>query len=296
MREVSDSEQVAKEKRRAARELIAYFALTFAMTFGIGAVAIFFRPQFEAIFGPIGPAGRTWRFFIPFDIAASAPTISAVLWTVAFGGLDGLKKLFGALVRPVRLHWVFASFLTLPAGYLTWGLVERFVFGNAASSSVDVHAVLVSAPLVLFTTATIFIDPGNWGEETGWRGFALPRLLNLFSPLTASIVLGTLWSLWHLPAFLVSGLAQSHFTFAWFLVRDICLSIFMTWLYVNSNHNFLVAGFVPHVVNNIAFGSHAVAGIKVDALVVLLIAALVVIVSGPRLQGWRFTQTAAAQV
>jgi hypothetical protein len=39
----------------AVRELIAFFALTFAITFGLGIAVIFFRPQFEGAFGPLGP-------------------------------------------------------------------------------------------------------------------------------------------------------------------------------------------------------------------------------------------------
>lgn len=282
------SQQVGVSKHHATRDLVAFFALTFAITFGIGALAIFFRPQIEAIVGPIGATNRSWRFFVLFDIAASAPTISAVLWSLAFSGFEGLKSLFQGLVRPVRLKWVFIALLTLPIVYFVWGVAERLVVRN---TMIDINALLISVPLLLFTTSTIFLDPGGWGEETGWRGFALPRLLTRFSPLTAAIILGAIWSAWHLPAFLVSGTAQSHFSFGWFLVRDICLSVFMTWIFVNSNCNYFVAGFIPHIVNNFSFGARAVLNIEADALVMMTIAMSIVVLSGPGLKGWRFART-----
>jgi membrane protease YdiL (CAAX protease family) len=46
------------------------------------------------------------------------------------------------------------------------------------------------------------------GEELGWRGFALPRLLAERSALAASLIVGVLWGVWHLPTFFVPGLPQ----------------------------------------------------------------------------------------
>jgi membrane protease YdiL (CAAX protease family) len=104
------------------------------------------------------------------------------------------------------------------------GLAER-IFGVGAIPFINMHAILISAPLTLLTTANIVIDPGPWGEETGWRGFALPRLLTRLPPLTAAIVLGVIRAIWHAPAFLVSGLTQSNYNFGWFLISATGISV-----------------------------------------------------------------------
>lgn len=278
-------------KRGALRELIVYFALAFVISWGLGAAVIFFRPQFEAIVGPLGPLITSW----PYYVAVCAPTISAVLVSLVFGGLNGVKNLFDGLVRPFKIQWAFVALLTLAGGYAVWGIVERSLSGAGIASSVDFHALLVSAPLLLFTTANIFIDPGPWGEETGWRGFALPRLLTRFRPLTAALILGVIWGIWHTPAFLASGLTQSGMNFGWFLIGSTCLTILMTWIYVNANGNYLVAGFIPHMMSNLLFSAHVVTNVRIEAIVFIVIVAVILVVSGPDLKGTRFVRQMAAK-
>lgn len=276
--------------QRVTRELVAYFVLAFAITFGLGVLGIFFRPQFEAVVGPLGPLITSW----PYYVAVCAPTISAVVVSALFGGPSAVTHLFSGLFRPARLGWVLAAFLTIPVAFIAWGLVERLGLSGHAYS-VDIRAILISAPILWFTTPEVFVDPGPWGEETGWRGFALPRLLKKFPALWAAIILGAIWSLWHLPAFFLSGLSQSGLNFGLFFVAGICLTIFMTWIFVHANRNYLVAGVIPHAVSNHLFVSHAYLGIRVEALVFIAIAVFLVSGFGPSLKGWRSAQPAPAR-
>jgi membrane protease YdiL (CAAX protease family) len=68
------------------------------------------------------------------------------------------------------------------------------------------------------------------GEEIGWRGFALPRLLARFGPWIASTVIGVLWALWHLPLFQMPGMPQYGSPFGPYIGYLIALSIVMTFL------------------------------------------------------------------
>ena len=96
--------------------------------------------------------------------------------------------------------------------------------------------------IMLVSFAHNFLLGGPLGEEIGWRGFLLPQLLKRHSPLAASLILGVVWALWHLPIDLYAGyLLEGP---AAVLVRIICvlpLTILFTWFYLQSKGNLLVA-------------------------------------------------------
>lgn len=79
------------------------------------------------------------------------------------------------------------------------------------------------------------------GEELGWRGYALPRLLEKRSALTASLILGVLWGLWHLPTFVVPGTPQYGLPWTAFVLLTIEYSILMTWVFLHTLGSVLIA-------------------------------------------------------
>ena len=89
------------------------------------------------------------------------------------------------------------------------------------------------------------------GEEIGWRGFALPRLLRRFGPWAASVVLGTLWALWHLPLFYLAGMPQFGSPFLPFVGYTIALSIILTFLAQNTRGSVVIATLFHGAVNTL---------------------------------------------
>ncbi|WP_372785296.1 type II CAAX prenyl endopeptidase Rce1 family protein [Phenylobacterium sp.] len=277
-------------RSRTLRQLGAYFGLTFAITWGLGALLILARPQLEAIIGPIGETSHHWLYYV----AVYAPTISAVSLSLAFGGWAGVKALAMRFVRPARPAWLLIALLFWPLVLTLYELAMRVA---GAAGGVDLHALWVGAPVLALTTTALITDPGGFGEEIGWRGFALPRLLTLCRPLTAALILGFIWGLWHLPAFFVSDLSQSQFALGWFLLTTTTLTVVMTWIFVNANGNLLVAGVIPHLMLNLLFDVHALSGniVRIEAISMTVLAVGLVAILGPSLKGWRSPESASEE-
>ena len=87
------------------------------------------------------------------------------------------------------------------------------------------------------------------GEELGWRGYALPLLLERRSAVTASLILGVLWGLWHLPTFLVPGTPQYGLPMPAFVLLTIEYSILMTWVYLHTKGSVLSATLFHGAIN-----------------------------------------------
>ena len=178
----------------------------------------------------------TWSFLIPWakgsqsgdslalPCAGYGPFLAAVIVIGISKGRTGLLHWLGKAFRlliPVILYLAGAFFLPFVVGGLQYGLYR--VLGGEPDFSTANPWDLYPANLVL-----VFLLYGG-NEEPGWRGFALPALLERFHPLLAVIVLGVIHSVWHLPLL-------SHYgtTFGWFLFNAIPMTVIFNWFYLKS--------------------------------------------------------------
>jgi hypothetical protein len=88
------------------------------------------------------------------------------------------------------------------------------------------------------------------GEELGWRGYALPRLAERLGLGSASLVLGAIWALWHLPLFYLAGADKFGQSFVPYLLQVTTLSVAMAWLYWRTHMSLLLVMLMHASVNN----------------------------------------------
>ena len=250
-----------------------FLLLTFAISWGIGGAWLAFPKPLTAAFGPFAYATPAYY------VAAWAPTLAAVILTLAARGPAELFALFGRLVRIGPAWTVAVAVLALPAIALALSLAMP----SLAPWPVVPHQVLVATPLVLLTAAQIITNSGPLGEELGWRGYALPRLLARASPLAAGTILGLIWTLWHVPAFLFSGIVATPLSdLGWYALGTVGLSWLMTALFLRTNGSVLIAGVLPHFVINGLGAAGAWRSRPVEAVALAMVGLMLLILSARR--------------
>jgi membrane protease YdiL (CAAX protease family) len=223
------------------KELVFFFVITFTIMFGLGGLGMAFRSHIENIFGPISNN----NLFVM--ILIYAPTIAGLTLTIIFEGWSGLVALFKRGVFLTKPKWLLIAIFIIPLVLLVFGLFTYLT--GIGASSFNWIAYFGTFSLLIFSL-NIFTDAGPLGEELGWRGYALPRLLQLHSPITATSILSVLWTLFHLVAFLSPGTRQSGMSFIWFTLFCFSLGFIMTWLYMNTGGNWIVSGVLQHYIIN----------------------------------------------
>ena len=112
-------------------------------------------------------------------------------------------------------------------------------------------ALLVREPwwIVPYFLYMLFLG-GAVQEEYGWRGYLLDALQSRLPPLLASLSLGVVWTLWHIPLFLMVGTVQANLSFWAYGLAVMAYTILITWVYNGSSRN-LWSAFLMHTMFNV---------------------------------------------
>jgi membrane protease YdiL (CAAX protease family) len=108
----------------------------------------------------------------------------------------------------------------------------------------------VPVPLLFAGAIGSTLFGGQVGEELGWRGYALPRLASAMGLGAASVLLGVIWAIWHLPLFYILGADTVGQSFPFYLLQVTALSVAIAWLYMKTRGSLLLAMLLHAAVNN----------------------------------------------
>jgi membrane protease YdiL (CAAX protease family) len=195
----------------------------------------------------------------------------------AYSRNPAVRSYLSSLVR-LRgvMGWAHVALLLLPALFLISIPVSTFL-GKQPNLSNQFPEISLSL-LGLFTVKFLyqFLFFNATGEETGWRGFALPRLQARTSPLIAALITGFFWASWHFPFWRSDGspvLTMGFWIEMW--VAHILASFVIVWMCNRAKGSILVAGIAHAAMNTVqAFapnGNLLFLIIAVAALVLIIV-------------------------
>ncbi|RJS48621.1 MAG: hypothetical protein CIT03_07235 [Methanobacterium sp.] len=200
------------------------------------------------------------------------------------GGLathEGIRELLNKLyVWNVGIGWYGVALILYPA------IIFLAIFTGILVTGVSINELW--SPISQITLSGFIISfgyiclvRGPLREEIGWRGFALPRLQNIYSPLIGTLILALIWTLWHLPLHVngiyPGGLEGFMGRFYW----NIPLTFLLTWIYNHTRGSLLMTTLFHTSVNTmgtlIIIPSSIEVAYQLAFLILINLAALIVI-------------------
>jgi uncharacterized protein len=258
-----------------SKQLGAFVVLTFAISWAIWLAMVAGSVSIETTPG-----------LVLNVMATAGPSIAALILAIAMGRGE-LRRLLDGFSpgRVAAARWALVA-LILPLAMIAVAIAFSVgVFGAA----VPVVTIAVVTALVVEFVRVLFLG-GPLEEELGWRGFALPRLQATRSAFSASVLLGAVWGVWHIPLYFVSGTGQQEtavsagpeFAIGAFVVWTIGLSILFTWLFNRTRGSLIVVMLFHAAVNLGAFLPGAVGSTGAASFLYALVTWIVALIVAAR--------------
>lgn len=209
----------ASESSFRRHPAVTYFALTFSISWLAAlAVATPHLLRHEPLPKLTG--------ILMFPAMLLGPSVSGLLLTRIYDGSAGLRGLLARMRRVWFAARWYAAVLIPP---VLVGVVLLFLKTFVSPAFTPGH----------FWMGVLFGCPAGFFEEIGWTGFAFPKMARTLSPLTAAILLGVLWGLWHIPVIDYLGTATPHGEhwlayFAAFTIAMTAVRVLISWTYSNT--------------------------------------------------------------
>ncbi len=200
-------------KEKEEKPIAMYLGLTFAITWMTEAIIILIEKM--NLFSTT--VTQVVAMLLIAVFAALAPGISVYLLLRQHGKISGLKD---------YLKRVFAceSKKSLVAGLaLTFFYMAVFV--------ICTEEQVPGRPWYIAPFMLLFMIPGGGWEELGWRGFLQPALEEKFGFVSATVIMGAIWSIWHFPLWFIESASQKNFEFWAFSLYCVALSFLLAAAY-----------------------------------------------------------------
>lgn len=174
-------------------------------------------------------------------LSVFTPTIVALILTAITQGKSGLYELFvQQTFRKTDFKWILLSLIGLPI----LASLAMLTSLNFDLSGFQLRTTQLLPQVVVIVLIGI-------GEEYGWRGYLLPRLMKKFNVFNSSIILGLIWGFWHLPAYLIGTGTSQEMSFFVFLLWVVLGTLFISWIYAYTRSVF--TSILVHISANAAF-------------------------------------------
>lgn len=208
-------------------------------------------------------------------LMAVCPGLAALIIAARDGQATAL---LAQAIRPGAWRWYLPALLIMPALSVLAFLIARTSGHDIPLPEIDLTATAG------MTVAFLFMA---FAEELGWTGYATTPLRQKVGSLGAAIILGLIWSVFHIVALLQAD--RSAAWIAWWAVGTVAQRVIIVWLYVNSGR--VLVATVFHAASNLCWQLYPVQGSHYDPQIIAPLTAaaalMIVAVSGPSLAGWR---------
>jgi len=203
-------------------------------------------------------AHNTFFNMTPFSLAVVVFSLVAVVPVAfvigsAYSRIPTVKDYLSSLIRLRGVWgWSFLGLVLIPTLILISVPISNILCREPVSTHQfsDIGLAVIGLVAVKFLYQLFFFNAT--GEETGWRGFALPRLQARTSPLLAALVLAFFWVPWHF--FLWQAEGNPVLTLQYWIemyIVTVPLSLLIVWIYNRAKGSILVAG-ITHAASNTA--------------------------------------------
>lgn len=218
------------------RSLIQYFVLAFAITWLLDIPRLLSDNNLAEVPG--------FLIFLQKNMAIFGPFLAAFILTYQAGRWEAVKSLWkrGWKIKADK-KWILYIFL-IHSGMNALTILIMQLIGHP----VQWEYTQIPLPLVVPIFLAIYLL-NALPEEYGWRGYALDRLQTRWNALTASLVLGFIHGLWHLPLHFMIGTTQEVIPIHEFILITMVGAVIYTWIYNSTNGNLFLMIFY-HALGN----------------------------------------------